>query len=308
MLGDYEEAEQQLQESLKIGQQLNDPRRISSSLVSLGHFSSTQLDLEQAQAYFWEALTVSREADQRFQEASCLRGLGRVAYTRGNYIQSDQYLHEGLALCHEMDWKLGIARTLNELGHVSIRLGNDTEAQRYFYESLQTGVAIEIMPVILETLVGIAELLATGQDDALAVELLTLSLHHPACRADSRALAGRLLNELEERIPQEVFTAAQERGQTGKLETVINAQILELSAPETKALPATNRTLVDPLSRRELEVLELIIEGYTNREIAGQLHISVNTVKKHINHIFSKLDVKNRVQAIMQAQQLNILP
>jgi predicted ATPase/DNA-binding CsgD family transcriptional regulator len=64
--------------------------------------------------------------------------------------------------------------------------------------------------------------------------------------------------------------------------------------------------LAEPLSPREMEVLEVIIEGLTNREIAERLFISTSTVKKHINHIFGKLDVKNRAQAIAKARQLNI--
>ena len=50
-----------------------------------------------------------------------------------------------------------------------------------------------------------------------------------------------------------------------------------------------------------------MVEGCTNREIAGQLYISVNTVKKHVNHIFSKLDVTNRGQAIAQTRRLSLL-
>ena len=52
------------------------------------------------------------------------------------------------------------------------------------------------------------------------------------------------------------------------------------------------------LSKREIEVLELITKGYSNPEIAEKLYVSNNTIKTHIKHIYTKLDVKNRVQAI----------
>ncbi len=52
------------------------------------------------------------------------------------------------------------------------------------------------------------------------------------------------------------------------------------------------------LSKREIEVLQLISDGFNNDEIAEQLFVSKNTVKTHIQHIYSKLDVKNRVQAM----------
>jgi LuxR family maltose regulon positive regulatory protein len=60
------------------------------------------------------------------------------------------------------------------------------------------------------------------------------------------------------------------------------------------------------LSQRELEVLRLIVEGATNKEIAGELVLTVNTVKRHISNIFGKLHVSNRAQAIAQARELNL--
>ena len=57
----------------------------------------------------------------------------------------------------------------------------------------------------------------------------------------------------------------------------------------------------DPLSRREKEVLALVAEGMTNREIAGKLIISDNTVRNHISHIMDKLDITRRSQAAAYA-------
>lgn len=51
------------------------------------------------------------------------------------------------------------------------------------------------------------------------------------------------------------------------------------------------------LTRREWEVLELVAEGKSNREVAELLCISVNTVEQHLKHIFGKLEVRNRTQA-----------
>jgi LuxR family maltose regulon positive regulatory protein len=65
--------------------------------------------------------------------------------------------------------------------------------------------------------------------------------------------------------------------------------------------------LIDPLSQRELEVLRLIVEGATNKEIADELVLTVNTVKRHISNIFGKLHVSNRAQAIAQARARNLV-
>jgi len=63
---------------------------------------------------------------------------------------------------------------------------------------------------------------------------------------------------------------------------------------------------VEYLTPREVEILYLITEGYSNREAADKLFVSVSTVKKHINHIYGKLNVNTRIQAALRAKQMHI--
>jgi DNA-binding CsgD family transcriptional regulator len=63
----------------------------------------------------------------------------------------------------------------------------------------------------------------------------------------------------------------------------------------------------DILSEREGDVLRLLAIGHSNREIAEKLFISENTVKTHLNNIYSKLGVSRRIQAISKARELRIL-
>jgi ATP/maltotriose-dependent transcriptional regulator MalT len=65
--------------------------------------------------------------------------------------------------------------------------------------------------------------------------------------------------------------------------------------------------LIEPLSDRELEVLQLIADGASNREIAQELVLAIGTVKKHISNIFGKLGVSSRTQAVARARQLNLI-
>jgi LuxR family maltose regulon positive regulatory protein len=65
--------------------------------------------------------------------------------------------------------------------------------------------------------------------------------------------------------------------------------------------------LADPLTNRELEILELVAEGATNQFIADQLVISLGTVKGHLNHILSKLDAHNRTEAAARGRELGLL-
>lgn len=62
------------------------------------------------------------------------------------------------------------------------------------------------------------------------------------------------------------------------------------------------------LSKRELEVLQLLAEGLSNNEIASRLFVSLNTVKTHTSRLFEKLDVKRRTQAVEKAKRLSLIP
>ena len=66
--------------------------------------------------------------------------------------------------------------------------------------------------------------------------------------------------------------------------------------------------LLDPLSQRELEVLQLLARGASNQEIAMALVVTPGTVKLHVSHIFSKLGVNSRTRAIIHARDLGLLP
>ena len=83
-----------------------------------------------------------------------------------------------------------------------------------------------------------------------------------------------------------------------------------------KSLPTTSsqsrgrvpeQPLVEPLSERELEVLYWIARGDSNQQIADVLVIALDTVKRHVTHIFEKLGVNNRVQAVARARALGLL-
>jgi LuxR family maltose regulon positive regulatory protein len=61
------------------------------------------------------------------------------------------------------------------------------------------------------------------------------------------------------------------------------------------------------LTLREMEILKLIAAGYSNKEIADRSFISLDTVKTHVRHIFEKLDVNTRLQAMLRAKALKLL-
>ncbi len=71
-----------------------------------------------------------------------------------------------------------------------------------------------------------------------------------------------------------------------------------------------NTSLISQLeiSKRELEVLNLMAQGHSNEEIAAKIFVSVSTVKTHNQNLFLKLAVKRRIQAVEKAKRLHLIP
>ena len=66
--------------------------------------------------------------------------------------------------------------------------------------------------------------------------------------------------------------------------------------------------IVDPLTSRELEVLEMLAAGRSNQAIAGELVVTLDTVKKHVGHVLGKLGAANRTEAVARARELSLIP
>lgn len=82
----------------------------------------------------------------------------------------------------------------------------------------------------------------------------------------------------------------------------------EVTAPVLRALSRFGAEEPSPLlSDRELEVLECMVEGQTTQQMAARLYISENTVKTHVRHIFEKLEVSNRAEAVGKSMQMGLI-
>ncbi len=75
----------------------------------------------------------------------------------------------------------------------------------------------------------------------------------------------------------------------------------------SNVVETNNAKLLSPLTRRELEVLELVARGATNKEISNEMNISEHTVKSHIIHIFDKLGINDRAQVSVWAAKNGLL-
>ncbi|HEY9087036.1 MAG TPA: response regulator transcription factor [Anaerolineaceae bacterium] len=117
--------------------------------------------------------------------------------------------------------------------------------------------------------------------------------------------AGYLLKDVSsEKLFEAIRTAA--RGDYFLLPS-ITAKVVAEFARLSKPAPKITQALAEPLSAREVEILKLVATGASNKEIAESLVIAEGTVKNHLTSIFGKLEVKDRMQAVLKAGEFGII-
>ena len=133
-------------------------------------------------------------------------------------------------------------------------------------------------------------ILTTFDDD----EYLLTGLHAGAC--------GYLLKDMpSEQLAEAIRAAARGESPIGP------AVARKLVSMVTRLSPSTPIPLPDPLSEREIEVLRLMAQGYSNKDIAVALVIAEGTAKNHVSNILSKLDARDRAHAVTRGQELGLL-
>ena len=81
------------------------------------------------------------------------------------------------------------------------------------------------------------------------------------------------------------------------------------SAPDHRpGTAAAVQGIIEPLTSRELQVLQMLAAGMPNQGIARQLVVSLDTVKKHVSHVLGKLGAASRTEAVARARQLDLIP
>ena len=93
---------------------------------------------------------------------------------------------------------------------------------------------------------------------------------------------------------------------TRKTETIVVKEVLRPVSPTFTLNETRLREL--GITRRELEILELIARGLSNREIAEKLFVSENTVKTHSSRLFDKLSARRRTQAVQLGKEFGLIP
>lgn len=243
--------------------------------------------------------------------------LGQVAEFMEDYSAVRRFRHRSNeVLAHSGYW---MERSWNYqgLGYAAYLQGDYQEARAYYQKALN--IYLETYrgdprryEQINQGLINVAKMWAVEGRASDAVALLATIQTHRYTYGAVVDWAGSALHYIQTLMTPEAFEAALKRRGDYDLEAVAWAFVNNTDTP-----PAQNATLPEPslaipnsidhLTERERDILRLIGEGKSNKEIAEAMVYSVGTVKWYVNQIFSKLQVANRTQAVVKAQELKLL-
>jgi LuxR family maltose regulon positive regulatory protein len=154
-------------------------------------------------------------------------------------------------------------------------------------------------------------LLSQGQDDRTG---MSANLERALTLAEPEGYVRSFVDEGEAmRLSLLAYHESIRRRMSGKVDDASSRllaytqKLLTVFSPPTSRRTAESESFVEPLTDREQEILHLLADGFSNREIADRLVIGLSTVKSHINSLYGKLGAQRRTQAIIIARNQGLL-
>ena len=311
-----------LDESIMMFREIADPMGLNHALRRRAIIALNQSDFERAWVLAQEALTGARDADDQNGIAYSLRILGRIVWIhQQDILLAKHYFEASLVSFKEARNPSGVAHSLGFTAILEMLLGNDQSAQMLYAQELEMVQELALFGTVHLNIcaVGLADIARRVDQHMRAATLLgiaekgvdILPLNSPVVKL-YECNFDLVRTQLRSRTFAEAWEVGKAMTQVQALEYALESAI-STPAPNAIEPDAGDRNVrfqpavITSLSDRECEVLRLIADGLSNAEIAQQLYLSVGTVKVHTRHIYDKLDVSSRIQAVAAAQHLGIL-
>ncbi len=316
--GDYARARELLTEALTYFESEDDQLRSAACLNNLGLVARRSGDLPEAQRLYERSLSLWTELEEPLRQALSLNNLGVVAYAMGDGQTAEARYREALAAYRAQEDRSGTAMTLNNIAEVLFDRQDVSGAVVDWQESLALRSVQGDRVGIAECLVGLgrAALRAGLNDLALAMLATAMRLRTEtgvSLPQNEREVQDKVVAELRRAVGgadfERSWTAAQARSVESVLEQAAKASesLIDAAAakqPVVESKPAANTA---GLTRREIDVLRLVVDGLSDREIGEALFISPRTAMTHVANILGKLGLESRTAAAAFALRNGLL-
>jgi predicted ATPase/DNA-binding CsgD family transcriptional regulator len=295
--GDYETARSTFGEALEISERLGDRQAVARTLDRLGVAVWFAGDDKRARTLVEQSLAAFRQLEDVEGVGLSLLDLGLISLSQGDDARALPLLEQSLAICRELGDRRNIAKASYALGDAACDAGDFSAARGLYEESLNLSVELGdrwISAISLEGLAAVA--LATSEAEAAAQLLGAAEVLRDATGAMRSAYFQlryeRVLAETRARLGGDTFETASAAGRAQTPEQASSAFAEPISR-------ASDRQ--DVLTAREVEVLRLVADGFTDSQVAERLVVSLRTVHAHLRSIYRKLGVTSRSQATRYA-------
>jgi len=295
---DLESALDYARQSIDLSQRWGNSDTLCHGYLTLAQVLQAQGDLEGAR----DALQKAEQMSGDLTPTPLFLAQLRAAWAELRLMEGD--LAAAVRWAEDLDLQhpdLVHAAEALALARVRLALGQPGAALKVLAPVLELARAQDMTAVVIAALVlqSRAYHAQGGVDRALAALAEALSLAEPQGFTRTFVSEGGAMASL--------LRLAAGRGIAVPYVSKLLSAFGMLASETEDTLPSPRvQPLIEPLSSRELEVLTLVGQGLSNRDIARQLYIAESTVKSHLNAVYRKLDVKNRTQAVTQARALNL--
>ncbi len=298
-------ARRHVEDGIDACRQLVYTQALSSGLATLAQIRRAEGDLDGARAELDEAVDVGPDADvvDLLNPVPILRA--RLLLADGDAGPAERWTqHRRVALDDQPHHPLEPAHLL--LARLAISRGRGAQTLPLLDRLVDAAVADGRTASVIE--IEMLRALASAEDDrSAAVSALVRAVALAAPQRHVRLFVD------EGRPMADLLAAVVATPQVGDADRSVLDHVARLIAAFDRAggdashAGSVPQPLVVPLTDRELEVLSHLATGKPNREIADELYVSLNTVKKHITHILDKLGAANRTAAVDRARALDLL-
>lgn len=305
---DLDSAERYLALAVELGELMAEWSMIRRGLLPLAWLKQMQGDSAAAQALWQQALSVVQQAESKRVEVQLETHRVRLWLVQARMSDNQS------ALSLAIDWADKYQQNPSAISSYPEAFAQITLA----WVELVRGKTNQAL-IRLEALAQAAT--AGGQLDNL-IKILVLQALAQAAQDDLASAVNTLSRALELAAPEGYVRTFVDHGPPmlqllrqvaaqGNFPAYV-AQLLAAFSDSAEEVPIVNRksniqNFVEPLNDRELSILRLMAAGLSNREIAEELYLSVNTVKWYSSHIYGKLGVKKRAEAVDRAHELGVL-